>query len=194
MRYESFVKELAEKYAEQGIANPDNFPNIELYLDQMVGCLNKELAIYGGEENPPVTEATISNYTKHKMLPKPVGKKYTKAHLELMTTVFYLKNCFSMEQVQRLMAPIMENYESAWDEKLDVDAMYRNLREHLKEEQGDFSDELKQQIVSNKKFLSDLGYETDDYSEIFMLILGLVMKSNAERFVAEKLLEEYFEK
>ena len=57
-----------------------------------------------------------------------------------------------------------------------------------------FSEELKQQIVSNKKFLSDLGYETDDYSEIFMLILGLVMKSNAERFVAEKLLEEYFEK
>ncbi len=194
MRYESFVKELAEKYAEQGIANPDNFPNIELYLDQMVGCLNKELAIYGSEKNPPVTKATISNYTKHKMLPKPVGKKYTKAHLELMTTVFYLKNCFSMEQIQRLMAPIMENYESAWDEKLDVDAMYRNLREHLKEEQGDFSDELKQQIVSNKKFLSDLGYETDDYSEIFMLILGLVMKSNAERFVAEKLLEEYFEK
>ncbi len=194
MRYENFVKELAEKYTSQGIVNADNFPSMDLYLDQVVSCLNKELAIYGSEKNPPVTKATVSNYTKHRMLPKPNGKKYEKAHLELMTIVFYLKNCFSMDQVQRLMAPVVANFDSEWDEKLDVDGIYRRLSEYLRENQEDLPQELSAQIASNKKFLADLEYQNDDYSEIFMLILGLVMRSNAERFIAEKLVEEYFSK
>ena len=194
MRYESFVKNLAEKYQQQGIADPDKFPDMDLYMDQVVSCLNKELAIYGDEKNPPITKATISNYTKHKMLPKPDGKKYSKEHLDMITTVFYLKNCFSMDQIRQLMAPIVDNYNSDWDDKLDVNAMYKSLMLHIKKNQADFPGELKDQIVANKKFLSDNGYETDDYAELFMLILGLVMKANAERFIAEKLLEEYFGK
>ena len=100
MRYEEYVKILAHDYMESGIVDVDGYPDIDLYIDQMVKCLNKELRLYGDGESGPVTKSMVSYYTKYK-IPRPAGKHYTN-HL-ILTIVFYLKGCFSMEEIQRLM-------------------------------------------------------------------------------------------
>jgi hypothetical protein len=166
---------------------------MELYIDQMAKCLNQELCLYGDGEKTPITKAIISNYTKHKMIPGPIGKRYTKDHLILMSLVFYLKGCFSMDQIQRLMKPLLENYHSDLDEKIDFSGLYAEIIAFVKKTEEDLPRRLDLQMSDIKKFLGSRDSADDDTSELLMLITTLVMRSNAERFIAQKLLDEYFE-
>lgn len=193
MRYEVYAKKLAEDYLKNGIIDGKNFPDIELYIDQMVQSLNKELRLYGEGKEAPITKAMISNYTKHRMIPGPVGKRYTKDHLIFMTLVFYLKNCFSMEEIRRLMKPLLDNYSSSLDEPIDFVAMYGEIIDFVRRTEADLPRRLEEQMSDVKQFLAKRDAEDDDTSELMMLITTLVMRSNAERFIAGKLLDEYFE-
>ena len=167
---------------------------MELYIDQMVQCLNKELFIYSADEAGPITKAMISNYTKHKMLPGPTGKRYTKEHLIFMSLVYYLKECFSMDEIQRLMKPLIKNYSSDWDDKIDIDSMYQEIAAFVKTTETDLPSRIDQQMSEIKKFLANRDAADDDTSELMMFIITLIMRSNAERSIAQKLLDEFFEK
>ena len=157
----------------------------------MVSCLNSELSLYAKNGEGPITKGIVSNYTKHKMIPGPEGKRYTKDHCIFMLLVYYLKGCFSMDQVQRLMKPILSNYDSAWDDNVDMQAYYKEILAAVRKSEEDFSEQLQERILANKKFLADRGSD-DDISELILLITMLIMRSNEERYMAEKLLDEYF--
>ena len=191
MRYEQFAEKLALEYQKKGLADGKSVPDIDLYIDQMVSCLNSELSLYAKNGEGPITKGIVSNYTKHKMIPGPEGKRYTKDHCIFMLLVYYLKSCFSMDQVQRLMKPILSNYDSAWDDNVDMQAYYKEILAAVRKSEEDFSEQLQERILANKKFLADRGSD-DDISELILLITMLIMRSNEERYMAEKLLDEYF--
>ena len=191
MRYEQFAEKLALEYQKKGLADGTSVPDIDLYIDQMVSCLNSELSLYAKNGEGPITKGIVSNYTKHKMIPGPEGKRYTKDHCIFMLLVYYLKGCFSMDQVQRLMKPILSNYDSAWDDNVDMQAYYKEILAAVRKSEEDFSEQLQERILANKKFLADRGSD-DDISELILLITMLIMRSNEERYLAEKLLDEYF--
>ena len=191
MRYEQFAEKLALEYQKKGLADGKSVPEIDLYIDQMVSCLNTELSLYAKDGEGPITKGIVSNYTKHKMIPGPEGKRYTKDHCIFMLLVYYLKGCFSMDQVQRLMKPILSNYDSAWDDNVDMQAYYKEILAAVRKSEEDFSEQLQERILANKKFLADRGSD-DDISELILLITMLIMRSNEERYMAEKLLDEYF--
>ena len=192
MRYEQFAEKLALEYQKKGLADGKSVPDIDLYIDQMVSCLNSELSLYAKNGEGPITKGIVSNYTKHKMIPGPEGKRYTKDHCIFMLLVYYLKGCFSMDQVQRLMKPILSNYDSAWDDNVDMQAYYKEILAVVRKSEEDFSEQLQERILANKKFLADRGSD-DDISELILLITMLIMRSNEERYMAEKLLDEYFQ-
>lgn len=191
MRYEQFAEKLALEYQKKGLADGKSVPDIDLYIDQMVSCLNSELSLYAKNGEGPITKGIVSNYTKHKMIPGPEGKRYTKDHCIFMLLVYYLKGCFSMDQVQRLMKPILSNYDSAWDDNVDMQAYYKEILAAVRKSEENFTEQLQERILENKKFLADRGSD-DDISELILLITMLIMRSNEERYMAEKLLDEYF--
>ncbi len=191
MRYEEFVQQTIRDFQEKGLASGSSIPDIDLYIDQMVSCLNDELALYEKDGEKPITKGMVSNYTKHRMIPGPEGKRYSKNHCVFLLFVYYLKSCFSMDQVQRLMRPVLANYDSDWDDNIDVAAYYREILDHTAEQNRGMGEETEERIREIKRFLSGMGSD-DDISELIMLITTLVMRSAAERFLAEKLLDEYF--
>lgn len=191
MRYEQFISKWAEEYEKNGISYGENLPDMDLYMDQMVSVLNDELAIYADENGAPLTKSIVSNYTKHHMIPGPDGKRYTKAHMMFTLMVFYLKGGFSMDQIERLMKPTLANYDSQWDDQVDLQGMYREIVSFVKTSEEGFADAVEKRVQDVKKFLAERDQD-DDISEITMLILSMIMRSNAERFLAEKLLDEYF--
>jgi hypothetical protein len=191
MRYEQYAEKLTLEYQKKGLADGRTIPDIDLYIDQMVSCLNAELSLYAEDGKGPVTKGMVSNYTKHKMIPGPEGKRYSKDHCIFMLLVYYLKGCFSMDQVQRLMKPILSNYDSDWDDAVDMPAYYKEILDAVREAEEDFAVKLQERIRRNKKFLADRGSD-DDISELILLISMLLMRSNEERYIAEKLLDEYF--
>lgn len=193
MRYEEFAKQVIEEFTEKGIIPSEDFPDLALYIDQAANVMNKELEIYKkNEKDQVITKTMIGNYVKHNMLPRPVNKKYTKNHLILLTLIYYLKGSFQMDEIEKLMKPLLDNYNSEFDEKINLMGVYDGILELQSAEYNTMAQRTKQDIETIKHYLTDSGQFDDNILELFMFIVSLSIKADAQKFLAQKLLNEYF--
>ena len=56
-------------------------PEFELYMDQVIGLVEKYLRPLYPENKAPITPSMINNYVKQRILPPPENKRYGKKHL-----------------------------------------------------------------------------------------------------------------
>ncbi len=82
----------------------DNLPEIELYMDQVVTFLEKQLYIFQTSTlDKQITSSMINNYVKGEVLPAPVSKKYSKEHLALIQEICTLKQVLSIAEVKQIL-------------------------------------------------------------------------------------------
>jgi len=75
----------------------EELPDIDLYMDQVLRLTEKHLSVIGIK---PVTAAMINNYVKLKLLPAPIGKKYTRQHVAFIFAIAILKDVFEIIQIR----------------------------------------------------------------------------------------------
>ncbi len=194
MRYEESVKNIIEEFFEQGALSKSSFPEMELYMDQITGFMNQKLKIYSKDDKDEVmTKAMIANYVKHKLVPRPKNKKYNKEHLILLTFIHYLKNSFQMDEIENLMKPILENYYSEFDEKINLEEIYLSITEI----QNDVKEKLIQDTLQDMNRIKarnkKMDLEDDDILELFMMIIELSIKADYQKYLIQKLYGQYFE-
>jgi hypothetical protein len=81
----------------------EDFPDLELYMDQMIVLINRYLAFPDGtEEEKCVTASMINNYVKMRLMPPPVKKKYSRAHLAYLVVICSLKDALGMAVIQKI--------------------------------------------------------------------------------------------
>jgi hypothetical protein len=195
MRYEEYVKKIVEDFTKGPHLKADDFPGFELYMDQATTFLNKKLSVYKKEEKDILlTKTMVNNYTKHKMLPNPISKRYTRDHLILLTMIYYLKQSFQMDEIAKLMKPLIDNFNSEFDEKIDFVSIFTGVLDIQKNDRENLLATVRTDIENIKANLNQDELADDDMLEVFMLIMTMAMKADAQRFMAEKLLEEYFVK
>ncbi len=193
MRYEEFMKKTIEEYSEKGTIDLKEFPDLELYIDQAALFLNRKLAVYQKEEGEEViTKTMIGNYAKHHMIPRPENKRYGKDHLILLTLIFYLKGNFQMHEIELLMKPLIDNYNSEFDDQIDLGELYDGIMKAQVPAREAMFDEISGDVQRIKRHLGDAELSDDDALELFMVISNLCMKADANRYLAQKLLNEYF--
>ena len=97
----------------------NEFPNVDLYLDQVVTLIEQYLGKFlsSSEDEKVVTKTMINNYVKHKVVNAPVNKKYGKEHLAYLFVVFILKQIYSMDEIKLLihLAIKTSSVEKAYD-------------------------------------------------------------------------------
>ncbi len=192
MRYEEYIKNTIDDYVAKSKIEEESFPDMEIYMDQAETFLNKELGIYKkNEKDKVITKTMIGNYVKHNMLPRPVNKKYSKDHLILLTLIFYLKGSFQMEEIEKIVKPLIDNYNSAFDEKIDLSSLYEGILEVQAKELASLPKSISEMMEGIKYQLRENELSDDDMLEIFLLIVNLSMKADAQKFLAHKLLQEY---
>ena len=192
MRYEEYIRYTIDEYVSKGKIKTKDFPDMEIYMDQVETFLNRELSIYKkSEKDKVITKTMIGNYVKHNMLPRPVNKKYSKDHLILLTLIFYLKGTFQMEEIEKMVKPLIDNYNSEFDDKIDLASLYEGILEVQDSEQEALSRNVGGMINDIKYRLKETELSDDDMLELFMLIVNLSMKADAQKFLAHKLMQEY---
>ena len=85
----------------------EDLPDLELYMDQMIVLINRYLhpvEVTGRT----VTASMINNYVKMRIMPPPVRKKYSRAHLAYLIVICLLKEALSMSVIAQMFPPGME--------------------------------------------------------------------------------------
>ncbi|NCE64737.1 DUF1836 domain-containing protein [Pseudoflavonifractor sp. 524-17] len=95
-------EELKQRLTHQRPAEWEAFPDIGLYMDQLVSYLPRQLIHYG--EEPVLTSAMVNNYIKDGLLPRAEGKRYAQGHLAYLTAICMLKQVLSVKETNRLIA------------------------------------------------------------------------------------------
>ena len=109
-------REIREKL-KLDFAHPDDIPDEEMFMEQVTTFMEKELKNnLRNEDEKTLTKAMINNYTKNKIMPPPVKKRYSREHLIFLIYIYYMKNVMSISDIQKLMEPLMS--EAMTEEKL----------------------------------------------------------------------------
>lgn len=87
------------------------FPDIDLYMDQLVTILEKNLVVFEeiwGEKI--ITSTMINNYVKQKVVAPPVKKRYNRGHLAYFFIVSIMKRVLSISETCDLIAYLINIY------------------------------------------------------------------------------------
>lgn len=102
-------KEIREKLWLDFIT-PEDIPDSEMFMEQVTSFMEKHLKNnLRNEDEKTLTKAMINNYTKNKLLPPPVKKKYSRDHLIFLIYIYYMKNVMSIGDIQKMMEPLMSD-------------------------------------------------------------------------------------
>ena len=83
--------------------NYEELPDIDLYMDQVVTFLDKQLYIFQNNTlDKQITSSMINNYVKGEVLPSPIAKKYNREHLALIEEICTLKQVLSIADVKQI--------------------------------------------------------------------------------------------
>ncbi len=79
-------------------------PDLELYLDQVLGLLEKYLSpLFPYAGGQVMTASMVNNYVKQRLVPPPVKKRYTRRHVSLLLMIGILKPAFALPQIKALL-------------------------------------------------------------------------------------------
>lgn len=78
----------------------EEFPTIELYMDQVLEYLEDCLApAFSIDQNRLITAAMINNYVKQKLMPAPIKKRYCHQHLAYIIVITILKQVITIQDI-----------------------------------------------------------------------------------------------
>ena len=84
----------------------EGLPDIDLYMDQVVTYLRRQLALFQDDsEASLVTRSIINNYVKDGIVPRPINKRYAREQLSALMMACVLKRVLPMQQVKQLLRP-----------------------------------------------------------------------------------------
>ena len=90
----------------------DEFPDIDLYMDQVVNILEKNLNIFEDSYSGKIiTSSMINNYVKQKVVKPPVNKKYDRVHLAYLFVVCTLKRVMSIPEICKGIEVALQKYD-----------------------------------------------------------------------------------
>ena len=101
--YDRAREDLCNTMTSLHISRINEMPRIELYRDQILSIVTRELAPLYNDGEKIITGAMVNNYVKQKVLPAPKRKRYTRRHLAALLFVCVLKRVLSIAQVGQLI-------------------------------------------------------------------------------------------
>ena len=170
------VAPLLEEFSRMGLGDSKELPQIDLYMDQVITLLERNLKDFRrGEKYPLITGTMVNNYAKAKLLPAHNKKKYTGDHVLYLQVIYLLKQVLSTKDIGVLMGQV---------ERETFEGFYEATRKVQHRAFVQLEDEVR-----------DLCQQMEEDSErdpMLMLILGLASEAWARKLLIERLLDSHY--
>ena len=101
----------------------NEIPKLDLYLDQTVTLLEKELKNFiCNKDDTIITKTMINNYVKQGLIKPPKKKKYNKIHIATLIVICILKQVYSISDISELIGLAIKTarINSAYDQFCDA--------------------------------------------------------------------------
>lgn len=172
-----------------------DIPDINLYMEQVTTLIDDKLGhLKRGEEDKILTKTMINNYTKSGILMPPKNKKYNKQHIILLVLIYNLKQILSINDIHTLLAPILNDIESSDDDIISINDIYSTFLEIKHKEFEDYSDIFTDKFNLIDEKISSVDSDNKSKAELFLLVIMLVAQADAQKRLAEKIIDKYFKK
>lgn len=158
------IRALKERLEGERPVDWEGFPDIGLYMDQLINYMPRQLIHYG--EGEALTSAMVNNYIKDGAMPRAEGKRYSRTHLAYLTALCALKQVLSVKDAGLLLAATAQGREP------------RELYEQ-------FCMELDRALDVTAGSLDPTAGEED----LSGLALALALRSYADKLACQRILE-----
>ncbi len=181
------LNEILHQLAEIDYVHPEDIPNIDLYMDQVLTFLDQELGtVREATEDKAMTKTMINNYTKNQILPSPEKKKYSRDHMLNLIFIYYLKNFLSMKDIKSILDPINERYFGV-KEGLGFFDIYSAMVGYESKVARDVTKDIIRKYNLSKEAFADQDDESRQDLQEFTFICELAF----DVFVKKMMIEQY---
>jgi len=167
------------------IIEKGQIPDIHLYMDQLTTFMEEKLSGYKRSPSDKIiTKTMINNYTKDKIMPAPVKKKYSPEQLMLLIIIFHLKPVLSINDIGTML-----NFIQAED--IDIKDIYGVFTEIQKsqEQAALYSAEKDKEIINKLMGENDLNDGGD--TAALLTALSLAVDATNKKNMAERIIDDY---
>lgn len=181
---------LIESLNDLNYIEPDDIPNIELYMDQVTTFMDENLnSSKRYSDDKLLTKTMINNYTKNKLIPPPIKKKYSKDHMILLIYIYYFKNILSINDIRRLFDPLTER---AFGEETEykLEDIYKVIVELEKEQTNSLVKDMMAKMKKAEERYTDVENPEDrEFLVLFTFISVLCFDVYIRKHIIEKIID-----
>ena len=189
IRLEDAVEEILDHLDQLEYIHPSDIPDIGMYMDQVTTFMDARLSkARRTPEDKMLTKTMINNYTKHKLLPPPEGKKYSREHLLILLFIYYYKGTLSLQDIRSLLSPLRETYFQN-ENGPDITTIYEEILQDRKDRVASLKQDIYETFQAGQSSFTDAPEKDQEFLRIFHVISSLVLDVYLKRHVIEQLID-----
>ena len=168
----------------------EDIPNIHLYMDQVTTFMDNKLrrTTRNPGDDKILTKTMINNYTKNDLLPPPVKKKYSKEHVLLLIFIYYFKGILSINDIQMLLAPIVERFFDQ-DQDFSLEDIYNEVFGLEKGYVERMKQDVAEKFTHSSETFQDAPAEDQAFLQQFSFICMLSFDVYVKKLLIEKMID-----
>lgn len=189
---EESIIDILKKLNEIDYIDPDEIPNIDLYMDQVTTFMDEHLAACRRTDDDKIlTKTMINNYTKNDFLPPPAKKKYSKEHMYLLIFLYYFKNVLSINDIQKIFKPLTEMFYSNKSEHVSMEEIYRAIFRMERIQTDNLTKDILRRYKASQNLFPEVTDEAEaDFLSRFAVICLLSFDAYMKKQIVERLIDE----
>ena len=189
---EESIIDILKQLNEIDYIDPDEIPNIDLYMDQVTTFMDEHLAACRRTDDDKIlTKTMINNYTKNDFLPPPVKKKYSKEHMYLLIFLYYFKNVLSINDIQKIFKPLTEMFYSNKSEHVSMEEIYRAIFRMERIQTDNLTKDILRRYKASQNLFPEVTDEAEaDFLSRFAVICLLSFDAYMKKQIVERLIDE----
>ena len=189
---EESIIDILKKLNEIDYIDPDEIPNIDLYMDQVTTFMDEHLAACRRTDGDKIlTKTMINNYTKNDFLPPPVKKKYSKEHMYLLIFLYYFKNVLSINDIQKIFKPLTEMFYNNKSEHVSMEEIYRAIFRMERIQTDNLTKDILRRYKASQNLFPEVTDEAEaDFLSRFAVICLLSFDAYMKKQIVERLIDE----
>jgi len=199
MRKEELYPLIDEILPHQPILVTD-IPDIDLYVDQVTGFIEKKLAQQKRHTRDKLlTKTMINNYAKAGILIPPRQKKYSRQHIETLLMLYNAKQVLSINDISLLFSILSKPGDKHSETEENgtqplIDLVYSLVQEINDDQAEQLQEVCEEKIGLIQEKTKNVEGETGELIEWFLLAMYLVSQAAIQKRMAEAIIDRYFSK